>query len=210
MQPDEENQQQTGPNSAPLVAVLFCCLICLFSIVLCVYGMLVYVVLTSAQAGDSACASESNIWMYCLTAIIVLPIISCLFSLLSSLSSEQAKLLTAIPNIIGIVVAVWGLLLWVNISKDCAAYYTEDYPTLLFLFYVLVTITVITFTASICSFCCMIVLLTASVSSSGTTSRYDDIPDDYNPFQQNTNTGYQGVPQDGPVDASKLETEEYV
>mmetsp|Transcript_48816 Transcript_48816/g.97835 ORF Transcript_48816/g.97835 Transcript_48816/m.97835 type:complete len:209 (-) Transcript_48816:130-756(-) len=201
--PNDEGDQANSGAMSSVALILGCCGLCLVITVLAVYGALVYVVLESQSAGAVACSSEANIWVYCLTMIIVLPILSCLFTVLSTLAN--AKYLMAIPNVLGAIVAIWGILLWVNMSKQCEAFYTEEFPTLLFLFYVLVILTVASIAAALCSFCCMIVLLAASVSGGSKTPHFDDIPDSA-PEQ----TGYQNSAQDGPIDTGKLVTEEYV
>ena len=89
-------------------------------------------VFTSAAAADSSCGGEFNIWVFCLTVVIIIPILGCITAIIAALAKMPG--LQAIPPLINLGMAIWGMVLWGSISDTCWLYFDKSYWDLALLF----------------------------------------------------------------------------
>lgn len=104
-----------------------------------------------------------------------------------------------VPSAINLVISVWGMLLWANMTDECMSMYGNEYSHLLLLFKINVILLAISAVILLIVVCVGVAALTAVVTQGSGTSRYENIPDQ---------PGGGDAPSGGS-DPSKL-TEEYV
>lgn len=74
--------------------------------------------------------------------------------------------------------AVWGVLLWANMSEGCNAYYDEAYWALYLVFKINVVLLIIGFAAILITLCGVLIALCVALASvNGRPDRYENIPD---------------------------------
>ena len=97
-------------------------------------------VATSCWACTSsvACAEDSNIWIFSVAFVIIAPLIACLVSIMQAfmrnVDGSPNMIMGFIPSCVTLVLAVWGVLLWANMTGECHHFYETTYPNLLLLF----------------------------------------------------------------------------
>mmetsp|Transcript_56275 Transcript_56275/g.115090 ORF Transcript_56275/g.115090 Transcript_56275/m.115090 type:complete len:212 (-) Transcript_56275:147-782(-) len=207
-------QQADLPVGAATM-LMACCLLCVGCVVFFVYAAMVFIVVEASPAMSVACANEANIWMYCASMLIIVPVLSCCFGTLARFSQSQMTLqnvLLMIPNGVLIVTSVWGVLLWINMSKECHAFYDAAFPSLLWIFYVLVVVTLFAVGTACCCACVLLVAIISHVSGGGGgLPRFDEIPDE-KPADDSYGGGYSGAPPENEsgFNVNELQTEELV
>jgi hypothetical protein len=134
-----------------------------------------FTIAVSGAAYTAVCAADSNIWVFCLLIIIVMPLVGCLVSIVTQLAN-LGVVVRIVPSVVNFIIAVWGILLWVNMTKDCNEYYTREYPSLLLLFHISVVCVICTFVILVCALCIATTTLAAAFTQSG-PDRYENIPD---------------------------------
>jgi hypothetical protein len=111
-----------------------------------------------------------------------------------------------IPGCITLVLSVWGVLLWANMTEQCHHFYEAEYPNLLLLFKISVILGVISFVGVLCMLCVLgsVLVMGLSQMNSGTGAGYHDIHAD----SMDGGGGGGGAPGSAPNNAK--ETEDYV
>lgn len=199
MDPQQEEEPGSGIGGAQLgiLAGAACCG-CIFLCLAIAY--IVWAVITifdATGAASTPCAEDSNIWMFCMVAVIVLPLAGALINILSAFATSAGVVIQMIPSVVNLVISVWGMLMWANMTDECMSMYNNDYSHLLLLFKINVIIMAISAVILLCVVCIGAAALTAALTQGSGTSRYENIPD-------------QPGGGDAPSgDSSKL-TEEYV
>jgi hypothetical protein len=167
----------------------------------------IVVVCTSSSAYSVSCAEDSNIWLYSLVAVIVMPIVGAIVSAINSILKEFASFLQVIPASMTLFMAVWGVLLWANLSSTCNAYYEEAYWALFLVFKINVVLLVIGFVFTLMALCAILVALCVTLSSvSSRPDRYENIPDSVEELGSQRNNAEQQATQSSNIPA----TETYV
>jgi len=134
-----------------------------------------FTIAVSGAAYTAVCAEDSNIWVFCLLFIIVMPLVGCLVGVVTQLAN-LGVVMRMVPSVMNFIIAVWGILLWVNMTKDCDHYYEREYPSLLLLFHISVVFLICTFVLLVCALCIATTTLAAAFTQSG-PDRYENIPD---------------------------------
>jgi hypothetical protein len=109
-------------------------------------------------------------------AVIIMPIVGCVVNAVSRFASSVGLLAQMIPSVINLVIAVWGVLLWANMTEECMGFYENDFSSLLLLFKINVILLSISFVILILVIIVGAAALTAAISH-GQTARYENIPD---------------------------------
>jgi hypothetical protein len=135
----------------------------------------VFTIAVSSPAYSAACAADSNIWVFCLLFIIIMPLVGCLVGVVVQLAN-LGVVMKMIPSVMNFIIAVWGILLWANLSDDCEKYYTREYPSLLLLFKISVIFLICTFVLLVCALCIATTTLVGAFTQGG-PERYENIPD---------------------------------
>jgi hypothetical protein len=174
-------------------------LLCLLHgrLITCVVGIIWCVVVvnqSSALSNSTEClysvfGYETNIWHFCFMAVIIIPILSFLVGIIRSAYAESKFLFNALGQISGLfslVMGVWGILLWTNLTNECDVFYDTNYPSLLLIFKVYVVVLIIGFLSYVCALCLLLVVGTTVIMSmlGGSAERYDSIPDSLSDLQQ--------------------------
>jgi hypothetical protein len=146
----------------------------------------VVTIFNSSAAGESACAGDSNIWTFCLVAVIIMPIVGCVINMFARLAESAGIIAQTVPSVINLVIAVWGVLLWANMTEECMSFYDNDFNSLLLLFKINVILLSISFVILVLVVVAGAAALTAALSH-GKTARYENIPDSV-PQQSSTLT----------------------
>ena len=111
--------------------------------------------------------------------VIVAPLIACCVSIaqafMRNVDGSPNMIMGFIPSCVTLVLAVWGVLLWANMTGECHLYYEANYPNLLLLFKISVIFGVISFVWFALVTCVVAPKLRQLVS--GTGAGYSDIPD---------------------------------
>jgi len=166
--------------------VLMCVMCCLCIFVTIVIAYLIWAVITifdTSEASSVACAEDSNIWIFSVAFVIIAPLIACLVSIMQAfmrnVDGSPNMIMGFIPSCVTLVLAVWGVLLWANMTGECHHFYETTYPNLLLLFKISVIFGVISFVGFICVMCVLGTVLVAGLSqmNSGTGAGFHDIPD---------------------------------
>ena len=143
----------------------------------------VVTIFDTADAYSVPCAEDSNIWVFATAFVILAPLIACLVSVMQAVMSQGGEgpnmIMGFIPSCVTLVLAVWGVLLWANMTGECHNFYETKYPNLLLLFKISVIFGVISFIGFICVLCVLGTVLVTGLSqmNSGTGAGYNDIPD---------------------------------
>jgi hypothetical protein len=143
----------------------------------------VVTIFDTADAYAVPCAEDSNIWVFSMAFVIVAPLIACCVSIaqafMRNVDGSPNMIMGFIPSCVTLVLAVWGVLLWANMTGECHLYYEANYPNLLLLFKISVIFGVISFVGFVCVMCVLGTVLVAGLSqmNSGTGAGYNDIPD---------------------------------
>jgi len=136
----------------------------------------------TADAYAVPCAEDSNIWVFSMAFVLIAPMIACCVSIMQAFTKNvdgsPNMVMGFIPSCVTLVLAVWGVLLWANMTGDCHHFYEATYPNLLLLFKISVIFGVISFVGFICVMCVLGTVLVAGLSqmNSGTGAGYNDIP----------------------------------
>ena len=122
-------------------------------------------------------------------AIIIVPILSFLVGIVRGAYKESTVLFNALGQVSGIlslIMGVWGVLLWMNITPQCGDFYESNYSSLLLIFKVYVVVLLIGFVSYLCTVCILLVVGTTVIMSmlGGSPDRYDSIPDSLSDLQQ--------------------------
>eukprot|EP00960_Hanusia_phi_P065066 765988-Hanusia_phi.AAC.13 len=138
----------------------------------------VWVIFDSSSAYYVPCAEDSNIWVFVLTAVIIVPVTGAIISVIQALFGRNVTLMI-ITSCIPFFTGTWGFLLWVNMSRDCEKYYDVHYSSLLLLFKITVILCVLSFITALCTICLLGGAMAAGYSQLNPSSdaTYHDIPD---------------------------------
>lgn len=184
----------------------------------------VITIFDATGAASTPCAEDSNIWMFCMVAVIVLPLAGALINILSAFATSAGVVIQVsdgfafqpfsalphirprgpfpqsawlpppprpafflltprpyvtqmIPSVVNLVISVWGMLMWANMTDECMSMYNNDYSHLLLLFKINVIIMAISAVILLCVVCIGAAALTAAITQGSGTSRYENIPD---------------------------------
>ncbi len=136
-----------------------------------------------------------------------MPIVGAIVSAINSILKEFASVLQVIPASMTLFMAVWGVLLWANLSSNCDAYYSEAYWALFLVFKINVVLLVIGFVVTLIALCAILVALCVTLSSvSARPDRYENIPDSVEELGRQRNEVEQQAAQSANIPA----TETYV
>jgi hypothetical protein len=122
-------------------------------------------------------------------AIIIVPTLSFLVGIVRSAYKESTAMFNALGQVSGLfslLMGIWGILLWMNITPQCADFYETNYSSLLLIFKVYVVVLLIGFVSYVCTACILLVVGTTVIMSmlGGSSARYDSIPDSLIDLQQ--------------------------
>jgi hypothetical protein len=173
----------------------------------------IVVVITTSSAYSVPCASDSNIWLYSLVAVIIAPVVGSVVSAINSAFKETAGYLQVIPLSMTLFMAVWGVLLWANMSERCNAFYDEAYWALYLVFKINVILLIIGFVVILIALCGVLVALCIALASvSGRPDRYENIPDSIDEINRTAgaSSGRDTDPQRSAQASNIPETETYV
>ncbi|EKX51936.1 hypothetical protein GUITHDRAFT_134253 [Guillardia theta CCMP2712] len=82
---------------------------------------------------SSACGASYNIWAFCLTAVVIMPLIGFIISLTRN-NREGASILQFALAMVNLGISVWGMWLWASISNNCWTYFESSFWDLALLF----------------------------------------------------------------------------
>ena len=144
---------------------------------------------SSTDCAYSLFGYNTNIWHFCFMAIVIVPTLSFLVGIVRAAYKESTLLFQALGQVSGIlslIMGVWGVLLWLNITPGCAELYETNYFSLLIIFKVYVVVLIIGFVSYVCTACILLVVGTTVIMSmlGGSPDRYDSIPDSLSDLQQ--------------------------
>jgi hypothetical protein len=143
----------------------------------------VVTIFDTAEAYSVPCAEDSNIWVFSMAFVVIAPLVACCVSIMQAfmrnLDGSPNMVMGFIPSCVTLALAVWGVLLWANMTGECHHFYEATYPNLLLLFKISVIFGVISFVGFLCVMCLLGTVLVAGLSqmNSGTGAGYNDIPD---------------------------------
>mmetsp|Transcript_52199 Transcript_52199/g.130030 ORF Transcript_52199/g.130030 Transcript_52199/m.130030 type:complete len:199 (+) Transcript_52199:128-724(+) len=183
MRPQEEREGEGMPQGLEgmqmgVIAAAAGCMCVIVCLLLAYVIWAVMTIMDTAGAAHTPCADDSNIWMFCLVAVIVMPVAGCVINLLSRMADSVGIVIQMIPSVVNLVIAVWGMLLWANMTDECMSFYDNDYGNLVLLFKINVVLLAVSAILLVCVVCVGVAALTAAVSQGGGgTSRYENIPD---------------------------------
>merc|ERR1712216_480516 len=161
-----------------LLLCLACCLCIFVTIVIAYFIWAVVTIFDTADAYAVPCAEDSNIWVFSMAFVIVAPVLGCCVSIiqaiLRSVDNNAMFFMQFIPGCITLVLSVWGVLLWANMTEQCHHFYEAEYPNLLLLFKISVILGVISFVGVLCMLCVLgsVLVMGLSQMNSGTGAGY--------------------------------------
>lgn len=91
--------------------------------------------------------------------------------------THVCKFFQMIPSVVNLVISVWGMLLWANMTNECMSFYGNDFSNLLLLFKINVVLLAVSAVVLVIVVCVGVATLTAAISQGGKTNRYENIPD---------------------------------
>ena len=158
---------------------------------------------------------DTNIWHFCFMAVIIIPILSFLVGIIRSQYSESKFLFNALGQISGIfslIMGIWGIMLWTNLTKECDVFYYTSYPSLLLIFKVYVVVLILCFLSYVCALCLLLAVGTTVIMSmlGGSPERYESIPDSLSDLQQQQQAEQQQQAQQQSQATNLPETTDYV
>jgi hypothetical protein len=98
----------------------------------------VCVIFSSHEAYNVECADDANIWVFCMVEVMIIPAIGLLFWIAKRKYGDAMfmGLFQAVPATLTLIVCVWGVLLWANMTSECFEFYSVNFMQLLILFYI--------------------------------------------------------------------------
>jgi len=153
-----------GPATVQLICGI-CLACCLISLLVAYFVWAIITVFTSEGASASECGAAFNIWAFCLTVVIIIPILGCVTAVVAALARMPG--LQAIPPLINLAMAVWGMVLWGGISEDCWLFYDHTFWDLALLFKINVILLSISFFVFLCVICLGAAFLGGAVANGG-------------------------------------------
>jgi len=194
--------------AGPMLCCVLCCMCIFLTIVIAYFVWAIITIFDTAEAYSVECSENSNIWLFSMSFVIVAPVIACAVSIVQHFvrrtddSGYTQIVVGVIPTCVTLVLAVWGVMLWANMTTECHLFYEKMFPNLLLLFKISVILGLISFVGFICVICVIggAFFLGMAQMSSGTGAGYNDIPDMYDD---------NGVPSNGNGGKAN-QTEDYV
>mmetsp|Transcript_48808 Transcript_48808/g.78647 ORF Transcript_48808/g.78647 Transcript_48808/m.78647 type:complete len:299 (+) Transcript_48808:136-1032(+) len=158
------------------IAFAVCCACAVVSFFV---AYIIWALLTITSSGDVAatpCGAEHNIWLFCLLTVIIMPLSSCVISLIAQLGT--LPMLMAIPPVVNLGFFVWGFFMWMAIDTECMMFFETSYWDLTLLFKISVVLLSITFFVLFCMVCLGGAVLAAGATGGGLGGSSEDPEDE--------------------------------
>jgi len=118
-------------------------------------------IFNSEDVAATDCGVQYNIWLFCLLTVIIMPLSSCVLSMIANLGG--IPVLMAIPPVVNLGFFVWGFFMWMAIDTECMLFFESSYWDLLLLFKISVILLSVTFFV----LCCMVCIGAAMLGAGG-------------------------------------------
>ena len=118
-----------GPATA-MIGCVICCVCILVGLIIAYFIWAIMTLVNSTSSMDTACGKHLYVWQFCLTCVVIAPILSSCVNLI--VAASQSPFLAAIPMAVAVGVSIWGLVIWSQLG-ECDAFYSRTYPDLLLL-----------------------------------------------------------------------------
>ena len=110
-------QRVWGTAETLAVCCSMCCACGIVTLVIAYFIWGVITIVTSYDSTTTSCGAAHNIWAFCLSVVIVIPILGCMTSIIANVTSLPG--LMAAPPVINLAMAIWGVLLWTKMGETC-------------------------------------------------------------------------------------------
>ncbi|EKX51937.1 hypothetical protein GUITHDRAFT_102548 [Guillardia theta CCMP2712] len=165
-----------GSIIGPATLMLCCVCCCLSLLIAYIIWALVTIFVTFGRVYIERVRASYNIWAFCLTAVVIMPLIGFIISLTRN-NREGASILQFALAMVNLGISVWGMWLWASISNNCWTYFESSFWDLALLFKINVILLAITFFMTLCVMCMGIMFLGSSIPGS-TDSGYQRMPNE--------------------------------
>jgi hypothetical protein len=125
----------------------------------------VLTIFTTFTSTTSPCGAAYNIWAFCLSVVVVIPVLGCLTSIVANLTAMPG--LMAVPPVINLAMALWGMYLWSQMGDKCMMALEAGYWDLVLLFKINVILLSISFFVFICILCLGAAFLGGAAATGG-------------------------------------------
>ena len=124
-----------------------CCGCLLVGLVIAFYVWAIITLVTAAPSNQSECGKSHVMWEYCITVVVFMPILGIVVNVIAA--STKSTGLLAIPSVISLGLAIWGIVLWARLG-ECEYFYNHSYPDLFLLFKIYVIFFIVSISLGLC------------------------------------------------------------
>ena len=141
-----------------------CCACVIITLLITYFIWAVITIFTTFESTGTACGASYNIWAFCLCVVLIIPILGCLTSVVANITALPG--LMAVPPVINLAMAVWGMALWIQMGDTCMLALESRFWDLVLLFKINVILLSISFVVFLCIICLGAAFLGAVASGS--------------------------------------------
>jgi hypothetical protein len=147
-----------GNLFGPAMWAILCgvCCGCVFvGLVIAFYVWAIITLINTAPSNQTECGKAHLMWEYCVTLVVVMPILGLAINVIAAAIKIAALL--AIPSLISSGLIIWGFVLWGYLG-ECEHFYNQSYPDLFLLFKIYVIFFIVALCLACCIMCCVLCL----------------------------------------------------